>query len=427
MTTFMQVPDMPSWFISQLSALRDNFMAMGYSETDCHNWAHDMEQAYSKNFVTYQYNYANHTEFKHSDWQEIINVINAKKIVILNCDAEGWPIEVNKPLQNLHNAMHSFYADVPSRLRRLREGILFVSGNLVEIDSYKKWCESIDSIEYVNIIELMGWDQAVATHRLNYNTNVKPYLVDENIEQFINKRKKILPERVTRFFTNLSRRTRIPRTYLSYKFHQLPQHWHQLSHDDITKQGSYLDELKETGCSNYKQVFSYMKQNTPFIADTTDFDTNYAETLNEDLHLESYFSVVSETYQKNWNGNSMFLSEKTFKPMLLGMPFLIYGQQGCNHYLKKLGYNLYEDLFDYSFDRISDDYERADALHDEVVRVCKMLDDMVAEERFDWAFKSEHIMRRNINSMLRPKDLGQIINHPYFDDVYERNNIPKSA
>ena len=415
----------PAWFDWQISLLRDCYIDSNVNENSekYHSWAYDMGQMYDKKFVTYHYDYFSN-EFTKDEWQEMLDLIRQKKVIIFSCDVEGWSITYNEHLQKLHYALQRYDQNFPSRMKRLKDKIFFISGNLVDNESYKKWCKSIDSEEYVNIIELMSWDHMVTGIQNDENDDYT------DIERFINKRKEILSGHVTNFFINLSRRTRIPRTYLSYKFHQLPEHWRLISHDSITRgqiDGNYENGLRDTGCPNYEQVFSYMKQHTPFIADTTDFNTNYANTLNYNLHLQSYFNVVSETFQQNWNNTSMFFSEKTFKPMIFGMPFLIYGQQGCNQYLKKLGYNLYEDLFDYSFDSISDDYERADALHDEVVRVCKMLDGMEVNERLDWVFKCEHTMYHNIKNMLRPKNLGQITNHPYFDKVYEKHNIEKSA
>ena len=395
----------PAWFHTHVANQRDIFLNTRLSDDDknlAHDWAYDMVQEYEAHIVTYEYDYFNH-DF---NWKEVLHLLDENKIVIFSCEAEGWGIQDNECLQNLHHAIRDFKLD--------KDKIFFISGNLVENDSYKRWCKSINSEQHVNIIELCSWDYMVSNFR---------YIDEQNnhIEKFLNERLNILEERVTHFFVNLSRRTRIPRTYLSYKFHQMPEEWRMLSHDKVsTDDNGYKLELQHSSLSDHEKVFTYMTEHTPFIADTTDFETNYAIQLNKDLHLESYFSVVSETFQKNWDGSSMFFSEKTFKPILLGMPFLIYGQQGCNQFLRKMGYRLYNDLFDYSFDQISDEYERADAVYNEVERVCLMLDKMSIKERLDWAFECEKILRHNVKNLLRLHDMKKITQLDFLDKVYRR-------
>jgi hypothetical protein len=46
----------------------------------------------------------------------------------------------------------------------------------------------------------------------------------------------------------------------------------------------------------------------------------------------------------------MFHTEKTFKSILFGKPFLVLGARGQNLNLSKYGFTLYGDIFDYGFD-----------------------------------------------------------------------------
>lgn len=43
-----------------------------------------------------------------------------------------------------------------------------------------------------------------------------------------------------------------------------------------------------------------------------------------------------------------FYTEKTVRPIVMGKPFIICGAPGANNYLKNLGFELFEELFDYS-------------------------------------------------------------------------------
>jgi hypothetical protein len=68
------------------------------------------------------------------------------------------------------------------------------------------------------------------------------------------------------------------------------------------------------------------------------------------FHIEftSLFGLTTETTLRK-----IFVSEKTFKLLLTQTPFLCLGAKNQNTILKKYGFKLYDELFDYSFD--SDD------------------------------------------------------------------------
>ena len=48
--------------------------------------------------------------------------------------------------------------------------------------------------------------------------------------------------------------------------------------------------------------------------------------------------------------DTLFITEKTWKPIVFKKPFLVWGGRGIHAKLKELGFELYEELFDYSFD-----------------------------------------------------------------------------
>jgi len=62
----------------------------------------------------------------------------------------------------------------------------------------------------------------------------------------------------------------------------------------------------------------------------------------------SYLCLVTETEFANPNPNDFFISEKTLKPIIGMRPFFIYGQAPLRQYLKDSGFDIFEDIFDYS-------------------------------------------------------------------------------
>jgi len=69
---------------------------------------------------------------------------------------------------------------------------------------------------------------------------------------------------------------------------------------------------------------------------------------NLDFWNRSLLCLVTETEFDNINPNNFFISEKTWKPIIGMRPFFVYGQAPLRQYLKDAGFDIFEDLFDYS-------------------------------------------------------------------------------
>jgi hypothetical protein len=66
---------------------------------------------------------------------------------------------------------------------------------------------------------------------------------------------------------------------------------------------------------------------------------------------ESLLYLVTETVAK---GRRQHLTEKTFKPICLGMPFVIVGTKGSLEYLRRYGFKTFSDVWDESYDDAED-------------------------------------------------------------------------
>lgn len=90
---------------------------------------------------------------------------------------------------------------------------------------------------------------------------------------------------------------------------------------------------------------------------TGNFDNNDDPTWTVDQRLTntSYCSVVIETDIGNELVN---ISEKTIRALALGHPLLVLGVASTHQYLKDLGFDLLDDVFDNSFDQEPELYAR---------------------------------------------------------------------
>jgi len=81
------------------------------------------------------------------------------------------------------------------------------------------------------------------------------------------------------------------------------------------------------------------------VNERVDFNTDFL------LNNRCLFNVVGETM----NGNlEVFISEKTYKNFLIGQPFISVGSLYHNQQLTNLGFKLYDEFFDYSYDSCID-------------------------------------------------------------------------
>lgn len=104
------------------------------------------------------------------------------------------------------------------------------------------------------------------------------------------------------------------------------------------------------------------------------FDINWDNTDGlKDLFLPpnefktSAISLISES-----NTKCLFYTEKTYVPIFHQRPFFIYGAPHANTYLKNMGFEIFDNIIDYSFDTIIDDTERCKAYFKEVAKLKEM-------------------------------------------------------
>jgi hypothetical protein len=69
------------------------------------------------------------------------------------------------------------------------------------------------------------------------------------------------------------------------------------------------------------------------------------------LYNDVDFEVVNETHHQNI-GNQVFLTEKTFRAIYMGVPFIICGNPGSLELLRMLGYKTFPSVFDEHYDKI---------------------------------------------------------------------------
>ena len=113
-------------------------------------------------------------------------------------------------------------------------------------------------------------------------------------------------------------------------------------------------------------------QRIPIETDLTDPNSgNNDWTMgNIRYYNETFCSFVNETYiDENWDP---FFTEKMFKPIAYGHPFMIFSSAGACKFLQDLGFETFPDVFDESYDQIESPQRRLEFLFNQIKRICCM-------------------------------------------------------
>lgn len=133
-------------------------------------------------------------------------------------------------------------------------------------------------------------------------------------------------------------------------------HYHRCLMIDKLYEHELLDKGNVSWCeisdNNWSRgyVFKHWKEEKKTI---DEFKRNQLDDRTDFLlNNESFLFLVTES-----TTDCEFITEKTFKPILIEQPFLCVASKNQNTILKKYGFKLYDEIFDYSFD-VEDSLEK---------------------------------------------------------------------
>lgn len=98
------------------------------------------------------------------------------------------------------------------------------------------------------------------------------------------------------------------------------------------------------------------------------------------LYTDTYFSIVTET---SFTATSPEPTEKIFKSILAGHPFVVVSVSGFYKHLRSLGYKTFSPWIDESFDSIENPTDRIIAISNSIKKLCSTDLDKFAKETQD--------------------------------------------
>jgi nucleoside-diphosphate-sugar epimerase len=101
---------------------------------------------------------------------------------------------------------------------------------------------------------------------------------------------------------------------------------------------------------------------TPIIIDKS-LDINWANDVTTNDYTYTFMSIVTESLTDK---NTLFLSEKIFKPIATGHPFMVIGNKGTLKKLREFGFMTFDRWFDESYDMEEEMGNRVDMVINEI-------------------------------------------------------------
>ncbi len=236
------------------------------------------------------------------------------------------------------------------------------------------WPEVTDD-QYIYANELLSFEQA-----LKSNNIVDPYknhLSFMSINEWIDPREINVEHDYTKkdkWFLNYNRVLRSHRCQLVSELRRrdLDQHGlvsfvpegefydgFKLSPADVLARDPYLDEESQA------YFLEYLDK--PLVIDEYDVTTN--GPMVSDHYQRTILSVITET---TWNQGEIFISEKTFKAIAHGHPFIVVAPAGFLKKLRELGFRTFGGILNEHYDEMENHRDRLNSVVAEIQRLCNL-------------------------------------------------------
>ncbi len=162
-----------------------------------------------------------------------------------------------------------------------------------------------------------------------------------------------------------------------------------------------------------KSIVDFYKNKEVDIDNWNEKVSKYPLDYVHEMYTNTYFNVVTETAY-NWDsssilGNSVYLSEKTLKPIFGMQPFIVVTNPGFLKFLKSMGFETFPEFFDESYDEIEHPLERMSAIVKEIKKICSLSYEEIHDKYYSIFDKLEH----NRNRLLEISDDKKIVHGNY--------------
>ena len=115
----------------------------------------------------------------------------------------------------------------------------------------------------------------------------------------------------------------------------------------------------------------HCRELTEFVSEWQSNSMN-KKIFNESLPIETFHTCCDIVFESYTNTDSVFFTEKTWKEIIFKRPFITFGSKNQNQIFKKLGFELYNDVFNYDFETRKTLQNRFNDFNDQILYFLNM-------------------------------------------------------
>lgn len=309
---------------------------------------------------------------------------------------------------NVTPMIHAIYNAIKNTSIKPNQ-IYYFSAALDCTDALNTYCQEHNITEKINMYGCNTWE-----YILNKNSRgiqEVEYFVRPKEKSFLSFNRILRPHRLA-LLSLLLEKDLVKNAYYSF--------FPRASHEGKDPLNWNLHLLKEKlSPAVFKRVLIQFQRNEKTFPLKLNIDPslnkNYIDDDDINLFETSYFSLVTETYFFTSNHRisideeTVFFSEKIYKPIRMKHPFILVSRPNSLTYLKKLGFKTFSPFINEEYDSIEDNEERMMAIIAEVARLSSLSE----RQWIGWQNNIKEIVEHNHTILINRKK------HEY---VYERPN-----
>ena len=167
-----------------------------------------------------------------------------------------------------------------------------------------------------------------------------------------------------------------------------------------------FDELNQNKKLKGKSITTLRSNDRNYYYDVPNWENQKiggGARLNIQAHLDCFINVVTETL---FDVDSIFISEKTYKPIYLYQPFIIFGNPRTLKKLKELGYKTFDKWWDESYDVELDINNR----FKKIICILEEISEWDMDKCFDVKQEMQEILIHNYKNMFKTDEIYNIFN-----------------
>lgn len=259
------------------------------------------------------------------------------------------------------------------------QAIIYVTGNLLANQQYVAWADSKNLLARINVIPYTVFEYDIGTISQEVN------LISDLRQNYEHKKNNL--ENI-KTFNCLQKRLRAHRIWF-YKYLADAQllDYGLISMNPFEPrmsffEGKHLSQIEVENLNKNLPRLIYGENNNK------NGDNYYIRRITDDVFINSWVSVISEAAAGE-SDQTIFISEKMFKPIVCFHPFIVVSNQGYLEKLRQMGYKTFHGYIDESYDTLPTVFERYQAI---IIAIQKI---HAIEDKLAWYKSIEHILLHN--------------------------------